>query len=117
MKKAFVGFLLAVLCFSFLGCRPNLDKTFLETAQKLVEEFPDSAALYLDSIVSLEKMKDRDQHLYQLLNVQIKDKLHKSLAQDTSLFCLRSIYDKSDPAMASAIYYYSARIYEEQYKY
>ncbi len=117
MKKALVGFLWVVLCFSFLGCRPNPDKTFLETAQRLVEEFPDSAALYLDSIVSLEKMKVRDQHLYQLLNVQIKDKLHKSLAQDTCLFRLRGIYDKSDPAMASAIYYYSARIYEEQYKY
>ncbi len=117
MKKALVGFLWIVLCFSFLGCRPNPDKTFLETAQRLVEEFPDSAVLYLDSIVSLEKMKVRDQHLYQLLNVQIKDKLHKSLAQDTCLFCLRGIYDKSDPAMASTVYYYSALVYEEQFKY
>ncbi|MCD8030298.1 MAG: hypothetical protein LUF85_05610 [Bacteroides sp.] len=113
MKKAFVGFLLSVLFFSFLGCHPNADKVFLETAQRLVEEFPDSAALHLDSIVSLEKMKVRDQHLYQLLNVKIKDKLHKSLAQDTSLLCLRGIYDKSDPTMASAVYYYSALIYEE----
>ncbi len=90
---------------------------YLATAQRLVDEFPDSAALYLDSITDVERMKIRDQHLYQLLSVQIKDKLHKDLSQDTSLFCLRGIYDKSDPAMASAIYYYSALVYEEQFKY
>jgi len=83
----------------------------------LVEEFPDSAALYLDSIVSLEKMKVRDQHLYQLLSVQIKDKRRERITGDTIICTLKGIYDKSDPAMASAIYYYSALVYEEQGKY
>ncbi len=117
MKKTFVGILLTSMCL-FSACYfKNPDKMYLATAQRLVDEFPDSAALYLDSITDVERMKIRDQHLYQLLSVQIKDKLHKDLSQDTSLFCLRGIYDKSDPAMASAIYYYSALVYEEQFKY
>ncbi|MCC8186524.1 MAG: hypothetical protein LIP08_03155 [Bacteroides sp.] len=117
MKKTFGGMLLAIICL-FSACYfKNTDKMYLTAAQRLVEEFPDSAALYLDSIVDVEGMKVRDQHRYQLLSIQIKDKLHKDLAQDTSLFRLRGIYDKSDPAMASAIYYYSALVYEEQYKY
>lgn len=69
MKKTFIGILLASMCLFSACYLRNPDKMYLTTAQRLVEEFPDSAARYLDSIVDVERMKIRDQHLYQLLSV------------------------------------------------
>ncbi len=117
MKKTCLFVVLAIISFCFSCRQSHPYSSFLDKATLLLEEFPDSAACYLDSIVSPEEMKEKDFHHYQLLRIQVKDKLRQPLIEDTTIFKLRGIYDKTDPIMASAIYYYSAIVYEEQREY
>ncbi|MCD8029858.1 MAG: hypothetical protein LUF85_03230 [Bacteroides sp.] len=90
---------------------------YLNKAEELLEEFPDSALKSLDYIVSPELLSEKDFHRYTLLQVQGKHKTRRDISKDTTLFKLRGYYDKSDPEKAAIIYLYSGVIYKAQDEY
>ncbi len=104
---------------SFFFC--CADKTtylsYLDNAEELLEEYPDSAFRFLELIVSPELLKEKDFHTYTLLQVQSKHKTRRDISNDTTLFTIKGYYDKSDLEKAANIYWYSGLIYAAQTKY
>jgi len=89
-------------------------RAYLDKAEELLEEYPDSALVYLDSIPSPELLKEKDAHDYYLLRVQGRNKTRQDISKDTALLELRGYYDKSDPSKAAIIYLYSGKVFEQQ---
>lgn len=89
-------------------------RMYLNKAEELLEEFPDSALVYLDSIPSPELLSKKQSHQYHILKVQGKNKTRKDISKDTALLDICGYYDKSDPGKASIVYLYSGKILEQQ---
>ena len=111
-----------------LSCsRHNDAERLLSQAQAVMETSPDSAAMYLDSILMPEKFLKKDGYMeYLVTNVQAKYKNYDDIKDDTNIFETRKYFDKkaqSSKLTAHSRKYqmyahlYSACVYDERGEY
>ena len=79
-----------------LSCsRHNDAERLLSQAQAVMETSPDSAAMYLDSILMPEKFLKKDGYMeYLVTNVQAKYKNYDDIKDDTNIFQTKAYFNK-----------------------
>ena len=125
MRK--VLYILSLLILSLSCSRHNDAETFLEKAQSLIETSPDTAAMYLDSILMPEKFLKKEKYMeYLVTKVQAKYKNYDNIKEDTSIFETKAYFDKKvqQPIANSQsskyqmyAHLYSACVYDERGEY
>ena len=111
-----------------LSCsRHNDAERLLSQAQAVMETSPDSAIMYLDSILIPEKFLKKDRYMeYLVTKVQAKYKNHDNIKYDTNIFETKKYFDKkaqSSKLTAHSRKYqmyahlYSACVYDERGEY
>ncbi len=104
-----------------LSCsRHNDAETFLEKAQSLIETSPDTAAMYLDSILMPEKFLKKEKYMeYLVTKVQAKYKNYDNIKEDTNIFITKTYFDKTrkNSQMNMYAHLYSACVYDERGEY
>ena len=80
----------------FLSCSHHQNaEMFLEKAQAVMETSPDSAIMYLDSILIPEKFLKKDRYMeYLVTKVQAKYKNYDNIKYDTNIFETKKYFDK-----------------------
>ena len=117
MNKALfiLSFILLLSC-----SRHNDAERLLEKAQAVMETSPDSAAMYLDSILMPEKFLNKDKYMeYIVTNVQTKYKNYDNIKEDTNIFITKTYFDKTrkNSQMNMYSHLYSACVYDERGEY
>ena len=125
MRK--VLYILSLLILSLSCSRHNDAETFLEKAQSVIETSPDTAAMYLDSILMPEKFLKKDRYMeYLVTRVQAKYKNYDNIKDDTNIFETKAYFDKKvqQPIANSQsskyqmyAHLYSACVYDERGEY
>ncbi len=104
-----------------LSCSRHDDaETFLEKAQSVIETSPDTAAMYLDSILMPEKFLKKDRYMeYLVTRVQAKYKNYDNIKEDTNIFITKTYFDKTrkNSQMNMYSHLYSACVYDERGEY
>ena len=111
-----------------LSCsRHNDAERLLSQAQAVMETSPDTAAMYLDSILMPEKFLKKDKYMeYLVTKVQAKYKNYDNIKYDTNIFETKKYFDKK--AQSSKLtahcqkyqmyaHLYSACVYDERGEY
>lgn len=93
----------------------NNSKKLLSQAQSCVQQNPELALMYLDSISNPSNMK-KDLHMqYVITKVQAKYKTMKSISEDYDIFDARDYFEnKNNYKLRSLAQLYSGCVYEEQ---
>ena len=117
MNKALfiLSFILLLSC-----SRHNDAERLLEKAQAVMETSPDTAAMYLDSILMPEKFLKKDRYMeYLVTNVQAKYKNYDDIKEDTNIFITKAYFDKKTRGSKYQMYahLYSACVYDERGEY
>ena len=126
MKRA-----LCILSFFILllSCSSHHNEAvfFLNKAQSIIETSPDSATMYLDSILMPKKFLKKDKYMeYLVTNVQAKYKNYDVIKDDTNIFITKSYFDKKvQKSIANSqslkyqmyAYLYSGCVYDEREEY
>ena len=117
MNKALfiLSFILLLSC-----SRHNDSERLLEKAQAVMETSPDTAAMYLDSILMPEKFLKKDRYMeYLVTNVQAKYKNYDNIKEDTNIFITKTYFDKTrrNSQMNMYAHLYSACVYDERGEY
>ena len=118
MRK--VLYILSLLVLSLSCSRHNDAETFLEKAQSVIETKPDTAAMYLDSILMPEKFLKKDRYMeYLVTKVQAKYKNYDNIKEDTNIFITKTYFDKTrkNSQMNMYAHLYSACVYDERGEY
>lgn len=100
--------------------RHNDAERLLEKAQAVMETSPDTAAMYLDSILMPEKFLKKDRYMeYLVTNVQAKYKNYDDIKEDTNIFITKAYFDKKTRGSKYQMYahLYSACVYDERGEY
>ena len=117
MNKAL--FILSIILL-FSCSRHNDAEMFLEKAQAVMEASPDSAAMYLDSILMPEKFLKKEKYMeYLVTKVQAKYKNYDNIKEDTNIFITKTYFDKTrkNSQMNMYSHLYSACVYDERGEY
>ena len=117
MNKALfiLSFILLLSC-----SRHNDAERLLEKAQAVMETSPDTAAMYLDSILIPEKFLKKDRYMeYLVTNVQAKYKNYDDIKDDTNIFETKAYFDKKTRGSKYKMYsyLYSGCVYDERGEY
>lgn len=89
----------------------------LDTAERLVEQNPDSALACLDSIMNPYELSKQQYNRYLLLQIQAKDKANRNITSDTLIFRVKNYYiAKKDNRNTALAYFYCGRVLQEQKK-
>ena len=117
MNKALfiLSFILLLSC-----SRHNDAECLLEKAQAVMEASPDTAAMYLDSILMPEKFLKKDRYMeYLVTRVQAKYKNYDNIKEDTNIFITKTYFDKTrkNSQMNMYAHLYSACVYDERGEY
>ncbi|MCD7938353.1 MAG: hypothetical protein LUG98_15960, partial [Tannerellaceae bacterium] len=114
--KTWIYSLTFVLFFLFYSC-DNQTKEALRTAEAFLEENPDSALFYLESIPAPELLSPKDYNDYLLLLVQAKDKAAEDISKDSLIFTLKGYYKKKDPVKDAQVSFYCGKIKQKNKEY
>ncbi|MBR5604555.1 MAG: tetratricopeptide repeat protein, partial [Bacteroidales bacterium] len=124
MNKAL--FILSIILL-FSCSRHNDAEMFLEKAQSVMETSPDTAAMYLDSILMPEKFLKKEKYMeYLVTKVQAKYKNYDNIKEDTNIFETKAYFNKKvqKPIANSQsskyqmyAHLYSACVYDERGEY
>lgn len=111
--------LMVFLIICFLGaCNfiTDRNKNILERCEILLEVYPDSALVLLDSIYFPEELKDKQLYHYILLKIQAKDKSYQNIKEDTLIFTTKKYYSKNKDVenMALATFYCGRLLHERK---
>jgi len=119
-KRFFLYDLLAIIfVLSFISCSYE-GKTgkLLTSAETMVEQYPDSALILLDSIINPYDLSPKELNRYRLLQIQAKDKAWKDISSDTVIFDVRNYYvKKNDPGNIALSTFYCGRVLHERRDY
>ena len=113
--KYFIG-VLGVLMFFFSCNQKNREagKIFIQV-ENLVEQNPDSALMLLKTIEFPEDLSPKNYANYLLLYIQTKDKLGRSIADDTLIYIPVSYFlQKKDIPKTALAYFYSGRVHKQR---
>lgn len=117
MKALITIISITITFYFFVACNPQSESTkLLEEAQRLVEVYPDSAMLLIDSIFYPEKSLNNDNYMrYLVARTQAKYKTHRSIEEDTLIFKARDYFSskEKEPRMASLAWFCSGCLYRE----
>ena len=111
-----------------LSCsRHNDAERLLSQAQAVMETSPDSAMMYLDSILIPEKFLKKDKYMeYLVTKVQAKYKNYDNIKEDTNIFQTKAYFNKKvqkpiansqSPKFQMYSHLYSACVYDERGEY
>ncbi|MDE6717695.1 MAG: hypothetical protein K2J70_05830 [Muribaculaceae bacterium] len=106
MKSSIVS-LVTFLCFFITGCGRHHYMETLHHAECIVENYPDSARLIIDTI-NTEKLSSKERAHYTLLDVQTRHKLFMPLPESDSLITVSERYFSShgpDSLHVKALFY------------
>ena len=117
--------LLLVLLFSCNN--QNKAEYFLAKAQSCIETSPDTAIIYLDSIIIPEKFLNKEKYMeYLVTKVQAKYKNYDDIKEDTNIFETKKYFDKKahgskfttqNRKIQMYAHLYSACVYDERSEY
>ena len=117
--------LLLVLLFSCNN--QNKAEYFLVKAQSCIETSPDTAIIYLDSIIIPEKFLNKEKYMeYLVTKVQAKYKNYDDIKEDTNIFETKKYFDKKAHGLKFTTqnrkiqmyaHLYSACVYDERSEY
>jgi len=95
MKNLSYCFYFVLVSTIFLSCNYYSSETnkIFQQVESLVEQFPDSALLLLDSIRDPYELIESQRAQYILLSVQAKDKAYKDIENDTLIFWARDYFN------------------------
>jgi len=121
MKKLYPFYnylLIFTLALIYSSCsRQKEVKDILSQAENVVEQYPDSALVLLDSIQNPEELSKGYQAKYMLLSVEAKYKSEKDISSDTLIFSARDYFKKSKDIKHWALAtFYSGRVLESLQK-
>jgi tetratricopeptide (TPR) repeat protein len=88
----------------------------LQKAEQLIDEYPDSALLLIDSIFYPEKSLNNEDYMRYLVRlVQAKKKTDNQISEDTLIFIARDFFTRKDkdPHITALSWYYSGCIFRE----
>lgn len=89
----------------------------IRRAGSLVEYYPDSTLILLDSIRNPYELNSEQYNKYYLLKVQAKDKSYKDISADTLIFEVRDFFKKENDLENLALSgFYTGRVFQEQGK-
>ena len=104
-----------------LSCSHHNDaERLLSQAQSVMETSPDTAAMYLDSILMPEKFLKKEKYMeYLVTKVQAKYKNYDNIKEDTNIFETKTYFDKTrkNSQMNMYAHLYSACVYDERGEY
>ncbi len=118
-------FYITFICFGLsylLACNnPQPEASdLLEEAERLIEVYPDSAMLLIDSLFYPEKSLNHENYMRFLVRqVQVKYKVNRPIVEDTLIFQARDYYStgRKDPQLAILAWFYSGCVYRERKEY
>ncbi len=121
LMKKFISCLPVVWVIVMLAsCNRQTDRvdSILERAANIVEQYPDSALLLLDSIPNPYELNKSQFAHYMLRSVQAKDKAYKDITSETLIFEIRDYYKKEkDQEKLALSEFYCGRVLQSQEKY
>ncbi len=128
MKKSSCILSLLLLFVSLLSCHnQNKSEYFLTKAQSYIEIHPDTAIIYLDSILIPEKFLDKEKYMeYLVIKVQAKYKNYDNIENDTNIFEAKTYFDQKshnskfttqNRKIQMYAHLYSACVYDERSEY
>lgn len=97
MKKLYYCFCFILL--AFISCNHYSTKTakIFDRIENIVDQFPDSALMLLDSIRNPYELSKSEYAKYILFSVQTKNKAYKNIEMDTLIFFVRDYFkEKND---------------------
>ncbi|SEA46660.1 Tetratricopeptide repeat-containing protein [Porphyromonadaceae bacterium KH3R12] len=92
----------------------------LEEAEQLIEVYPDSAMLLIDSLFYPEKSLSHEDYMRFLIRrVQAKYKINRPIHDDTLVFKAREYFSNrnKNPQLTTLAYFYSGCVYRERKEY
>jgi tetratricopeptide (TPR) repeat protein len=117
-KKLYLTLICTLLLTTSCNQQSRMADRILKKAEALVEQYPDSALILLDSIQNPQNLEKRQRYQYLLLQVQAKDKSDQDIASDTLIFKVKNYYLKAgDLNKAALSSLYSGRVLQAQKKY
>lgn len=109
-------YLVTIICFTNCTKNRQVFTEQLRRAKDIIEDYPDSTLIILDSIIAYE-LDDSHFNEYSLLYVQAKDKAYKDISSDTSIFQVKKYFlSKNDLNNSALATYYCGRVLQEQNK-
>lgn len=113
MNMRFLCYLLTLsYILTLYSCNSKPD--YVRMAESTIEQYPDSALLFLDSIIQPSSLSEKDWHDYTLLTIQAKDKLYQNITQDTAIFSTIAYYTaQNDISKLTRAQYYCGRLWHE----
>ena len=118
MKRILYIIFICIIPFFFSACNNPQTKAsiMLQKAEQLIDEYPDSALLLIDSIFYPEKSLNNEDYMRYLVRlVQAKKKTDNQISEDTLIFIARDFFTRKDkdPHITALSWYYSGCIFRE----
>lgn len=118
MKRILYIIFICIIPFFFSACNNPQPKAsiMLQKAEQLIDEYPDSALLLIDSIFYPEKSLNNEDYMRYLVRlVQAKKKTDNQISEDTLIFIARDFFTRKDkdPHITALSWYYSGCIFRE----
>jgi tetratricopeptide (TPR) repeat protein len=118
MKRILYIIFICIIPFFFSACNNPQPKAsiMLQKAEQLIDEYPDSALLLIDSIFYPEKSLNNEDYMRYLVRlVQAKKKTDNQISEDTLIFIVRDFFTRKDkdPHITALSWYYSGCIFRE----
>ncbi|MEA5128044.1 MAG: hypothetical protein VB074_07665 [Proteiniphilum sp.] len=118
-------FHITFICFGLsylLACNnPQPEASdLLEEAERLIEVYPDSAMLLIDSLFYPEKSLNHENYMRFLVRqVQAKYKVNRPIVEDTLIFQARDHYStgSKDPQLTTLAWFYSGCVHRKRREY
>ena len=120
MIKVYFFLFFACICLAFQSCNMNQKKVEMiyGKVENIVEQYPDSALIFLDAIQNPYELSKAQYARYVLLSVQAKDKDDQDIATDTLIFQARDYFQKKNDGKNLALAaFYSGRVLQSQGKF
>ena len=115
MKENVFKACLSVFLISLWACHGKLhDYAVLTDAERLIESYPDSTLILLESMRHPEHLKKKQQAVYCLLQTAAKDKTNKDVSDDELLEAIDYFEKEKNYDRAAYACFYQNRIFEAQ---
>ncbi|WP_165026072.1 tetratricopeptide repeat protein [Dysgonomonas sp. ZJ279] len=113
-RTKYLLILLTIVLFSCIESKRSLSSELLSKAQIIVEQYPENALLYLDSIQTPESDLDKDDYMqYIVTYTQAKYKAGHDITNDSLIFKAQN-YFKNNPQKAGLANYVAGYVYFER---
>lgn len=116
-KTQFFFFALWMIVSS--SCLPYFNQTpeVIRDAERLIDQFPDSAFRLLETIEDPVGLREEDRNRYYLLYIEARDKTYRDIVSEIRIFRVKEYYvKKNEQQPAARAGFYCGRVLQEQKK-